>query len=134
MARSYEFEAGWLSAVTDRAGYTADDAEPFVAAVERRLRKGAEEYGGDDAFTRRAFTELVGEAREEGEDFPGWLLLAIQRLKGEASENGFDPLVTEQIERILATAAAKVAEGWHIVALATELYEEHLAERVDNPK
>jgi hypothetical protein len=51
----------------------------FVAAVERRLKVGAEEYG-DRSFDRPA-PELLRELREELYDVMGWGFILHSRIK-----------------------------------------------------
>ncbi|MGH2954681.1 MAG: hypothetical protein ACRD2Z_03280 [Thermoanaerobaculia bacterium] len=119
MIRSAEIERLYFARIADRA--SVDDTREYFEAVAARLRKGAEEYG-ENGFASRSFADLVCEAREEGEDFPGWLSLAINVLEAEAG--GMRAEVVCQIENILVEAAAQVAGAWKLADLALELYEE----------
>lgn len=115
--RNHDIEAAFLAQVARDAD--AEQATRFIGEVRDRLRKGAEEYG-DHGFRDRSFTEVLAEAREEGEDVPGWLVLGFQLLADEELPDSH----REHLERMLVAASAKSFEMWQILDLATEFYDE----------
>lgn len=65
------------------------DCQPYVAAVERRLKVGANRYG-DDAFLGR---DNLAELLEETPDVGAYSVLELQRLAGSAHPEVRDDLL-----------------------------------------
>lgn len=112
-----------LRDIAESAGYM--DAGEFFDQAQARMRKGEREYElTGRGFAHRSFSALVGEAMEEGVDFPNWLILAAQRL--EADRERLPEGVADHIEQMLIASAADVLRGWYGAKMALELYHEFL--------
>lgn len=127
MSRRPDIERRWLSEIVEEAG-CAEPAE-FLDAVGARLQKGAAEYG--ETFLAKPFTELVDEAREEGADLPGWLLLAVQRF--QLDRHNMPEAAALQIERILILAAARAVQSYQLLGMVTEVYDANITVPPDPP-
>ena len=116
--RNRELEREFL-AKTIAQDADAERVERFLRAVDRRMSKGAEEYG--DASYHLPFPETVAQAVEEGEDFPAWLSIGVHALR---RDDTIPPATREHLETMLVAASAKVFEAWQIIELAREMYED----------
>ena len=118
--RSEELERDFFVAAVRFQDTDPEKANRFIERVRTRLRKGATEYG-DLAFRDKPITELISEAKEEGEDVPAWLALASQVLEDDEALSETD---REHMMRYLIAASAAALEVWSILDQAAEFYED----------
>ena len=117
MSRNKEWEHEFLDKIS-REG-DREKADRFLRGVRARMEKGAEEYG--DLSYKLPFPRVIQEAREEGEDWPGWLSIAVHALRRDES---LPKPAADHLEDMLVAASAKVFAAWQILELAAEFYED----------
>ena len=106
-----------------RAGDPLDRWPDFGAVVQKRLERGAVEYG-DSALTRPA-SELVGEIAEELEDLAAWSFLLWLRVQGlekavSADAGSDEPARSSKLLKADAVAKRLSLPKARVYALARE--------------
>src|SRR5690606_37225170 len=88
----------------------AQEVRAFFDHIEERLDKGAREYG-ENQWREIGLLAIIHEAREEGADIPGWLVLGAQALNEElaAGELGADAATEIQADFLIAAAHGLLA-------------------------
>lgn len=120
--RDPTFETEFLRQVARQAGLSGL-TEQFVAACAGRLAKGAQEYGGDDAFVTKAPDWLLKNAAEEGIDLPAWALLFAQLVRGMAARGELDPDAVQLATAHVLDAAACALRAWYSISKASEVLD-----------
>jgi hypothetical protein len=131
-SRDPQFEREFLDHAARQAGLSGLPAQQFYDRVMARLRKGAEEYGGDDAFWEPANGDPSGtpktirEAREEAEDIGGWCLGAAQTIMTDQRNGLIDDDSAHQMKLHLIAAVSQGLAAWVHLDTAADIYRERV--------